>query len=152
MIRDIQDEDSAYQHENAGYIRFWTIYLPRTQGNHGDIVSNIRNQSVRRALQAYFYQDDGLRSVFVEFEQVVMGMVRPYLGKKDVYQLDYFDSMENLKIVIPQSKVNELLADPEFKQILFERRFKTYQIIRELKLLLQSNKSLSDLLMKEISK
>ena len=155
MIRDIQDTDSVYEHENAGFIRYWTVYLPRTQRNHADIVSTIKNQKVRRAIQAYFYQDDALNNVSVEFGKVVMDMVRPYLAQKDAYELHLLykkDTQEDMKIIIPRSMINDLLEDADFKQILFERRFKTEQFKRDMEAMVKANQALSDLLITEILK
>lgn len=155
LIRDLQDLDSVYEHPNAGLIRYWTIYLPRTQRNHAGIVSTIKNQFVRRAMQAYFYEEDGVHSVSQEFENVVMGMVRPYLAQKDAYELDFLydkDAQQQMKITITQSMIKDLLKDPSFKQILFERRFKTEQFKRDMADRLKANQALSELLTTEISK
>ena len=88
MIMDINDNDSVYTHERAGKIRYWTVYLPRTQRNHADIVSTIKNQPIRRALQAYFYQDDAVANTSVEYDKVILEMVRPYLRLKNAYELN----------------------------------------------------------------
>ena len=48
--------------------------------------------------------------------------------------------------------INDLLEDADFKQILFERRFKTEQFKRDMEAMVKANQALSDLLITEILK
>lgn len=155
LIRDIQEEDSVYLHEDAGKIRYWVAYLPRTHRNHADEVSTIENQTVRRALQSYFYQDDFILGTSNEYDKIVIDMVRPYLGEKDAYELNLLyskDTIEEMKIIITPTMINALLEDSRFRQILFELRFKADQFRRDFETTLQANRQLSKLLRTEISK
>jgi hypothetical protein len=153
MIKDIQDTDSVYEHENAGIVRWRTVYLPRTQRNHADMVSAVENQTARRALQVYFYEEDAMLSGFDEYETIVMDKVRPFLGQKDAYDLKFLyedGNQEKMNIRISQSMVQDLLKDADFKQILFERRFKTEQCRRATKAIIEANHSLSLVLRQEL--
>lgn len=153
LIKDAQDTEVELLHENAGFIRYWTIYLPRTQRNHADVVSDIENQTVRRALQEYFYQDDLVQNVAVEYDRIIVDMVRPYLNRMDAYALDLLyekETLDDMKIIIPPTMINRLLGESEFRQILFERRFKTDQFKRDHESLLDANQQLSHLLQQEI--
>ena len=155
LIKDVQDEDSVYQHEDAGKIRYWVAYLSRTHRNHADEVSTIENQTVRRALQSYFYRDDVILSISNEYDKIVIDMVRPYLGEKDAYELNLLyekETVEDMKIIITPAMINELLEDARFKQMLFELRFKSDQYRRDFETTLQANQSLSKLLRTQISK
>ncbi len=152
MIKDIQDKDSSYEHDNAGMVRFWTTYLPRTQGNHAELVSTIKNKNARRALQEYFYLEDRVLNVCEEYDDIVRERIRPFLAQKDAYDLQFLvaGTMDDeLKIIISQKMVQQLLKDSEFKQILFELRFKTEQFKRSMKSTIEENNSLSLLLNKE---
>lgn len=155
MIKDIQDQDSSYKHDNAGIVRFWTTFIPRTQGNHAELVSTIKNKNARRAIQDYFYQEDQVLNVYEEYDDIVRGKVRPYLAQQDAYDLQFLvaGTMDDeLKIIISQKMVQQLLKDSEFKQILFERRFKTEQFKRSIKSTIEGNNKLSLLLNEEINK
>jgi hypothetical protein len=155
MIKDIQNTDSVFEHENAGIVRYRTSFLPRTQRNHTDLVSTVKNKNARKALQEYFYQEDLVIDVFGEYDAIVMEKVRSFLVQKDVYELKllYAGTMEDqLSIIISQPMVLQLLNNSEFKQILFERRFKTEQFRRAIKSIVEANNSLSLLIKKEISK
>lgn len=155
MIKDIQDQDSSYKHDNAGIVRFWTTFIPRTQGNHAELVSTIKNKNARRAVQDYFYQEDQVLNVYEEYDDIVRGKVRPYLAQQDAYDLQFLvaGTMDDeLKIIISQKMVQQLLKDSEFKQILFERRFKTEQFKRSIKSTIEGNNKLSLLLNEEINK
>jgi hypothetical protein len=152
MIKDIEDTDSTFIHENAGFIRYWTVYLPRTQNNHADMVRIVKNQKIRRALQEYFYREDAILNVSKEYEHVVLDVVRPFLAKKDAYELKFLykkNMDEEMAIFITPSMVDKLLNDPEFKQILFERRFKTEQFRRDMINIIDSMHALSTLLKEE---
>lgn len=148
MIEDIQNTDSSYTHDNGGIVRKWTDYLPRTQRNHADVVSTIKNKNARRALQEYFYREDKVISVSEEYDVIILDKVRPFLAEKDAYDLSNLTNRSN--VVISQSMISKLLDDSDFKQILFERRFKTEQFRNALLSNLESNHQLSSLLEKEI--
>ena len=155
MIKDILNRDSIYNHKDGGIVRYRSPYLPRTQRNHSELVSSIKNKTARKAIQEYFYHEDNVSSVFKEYEEIIMEKVRPYLAEQDVYNLNflYSESEEDvLEIIIDQDEILKLLDKEDFKQILYERRFKTEQFKRSIVSIIEANNGLSALLEKEISK
>ncbi|QSE98858.1 hypothetical protein [Fulvivirga lutea] len=156
MIEDIEDKDSIYNHENAGFIRWITVFSPRTQRNHSESISSIKNTKARKAIQEYFYDEDGVISVTKEYETIVIDRVRSYLADNNAYELKNVRKMfvgENQReILINPAKVAHILNDTQFQQILFERRFKTEQLLLFIEDQIQKNHTLSLILTEEINK
>ena len=150
MIEDIQNKDSVYEHKNGGMLRYWNTYIPRSQRNHANLVSTIKNKNARRALQEYFYREDLLLNVLGEYNAIVLDKVRPYLAEKNAYDLNNLAPDSNSAIILSQPIISQLLAITEFKQILFELRFKTEQFRNAMAENIKANKLVSSLLEKEI--
>lgn len=132
LLIDIQDPDSIYDHLEADFIRWSTVFSPITERNNVEFVSQIGNEEARRALQKYFIKNDLILEVNAELTAIVIESLRPFLRKNGMLNLnsEYANEVQDriVKLIDPRA-LKEQMQNTEFQQILLERNWKGAEVL-----------------------
>jgi hypothetical protein len=152
LILDIIDSDSSYQHQNINLIRRATEYRPITEKNNLEMISQIEDERIRRELQNYFVFSGEISEVQREYEAIVIDMLRAYLMEHGMQKLGTsFPKLNENKIdIIDIDKLLKELKNEKFQQILQERKLKSEEFMYYVNLVMEHNRKVTGVLLKEI--
>lgn len=154
LLLDVQDADSAYDHPEADFIRWSTVFSPITKRNNVEFVSQIGNEEVRRTLQNYFISSDLILEVNAELTAIVIGTIRPFLRMNGMLNVnaEYASSVaERIVKLVNLEALRAQIQKEAFQQILLERNWKGAELLDYLKDLQALNKKSIVFLEKEKS-
>jgi hypothetical protein len=139
--------------ENPRNIRRYLIFEAPSQKMSKLLVNQLNNETIRKELIDY---NENLQKGLTErneFISIVKDKIRPYLGKKEAYNLSsLFEALNKDDVnMLSKDDLIEVSKNSDFQQILFEANFKLKSNINGLKnKLLTQNSDLRNLITNEL--
>ena len=128
LIAKAIDPSKAINYENVGLVRYSSDFRPKTQRNHSEAVSNLKNENVHKILQSYFLIEDRVSDIFLEYERILHEEIRPYLRESGMHNLNSLylrGNAQEIPMMLQPAILDSALKDVKFQQLLYERRLKT---------------------------
>lgn len=139
--------------EKPNFIRRTLFYNPIAIENDPFIASKISNEEVRNEILSYFRGNKDMEGSYKEFEEVVVGRIRPYIGKKKIQNISiWFMNDRELSFTgAYQNFINpiglaSLAKEEEFQQLLLESSLKCEETFASLQILIERNKHLTEVI------
>ncbi len=147
--------DSLIEYNWLQYIH---IYHPIIGAQYKESIVTLKNENIQALLRDYIYQENQTEDAVIEFNDFKTQVLRPFFGEYGIYDTDEiyhtedrygFDFLEKVPL-LKYDKLKEQYANIELEEYLFNLRFKTSWLIRNLELLLSNNEKLKAILLAEI--
>lgn len=149
LIYKVIDPTKKLNYENMGMLRYSSDFRPKSQHHHSEAVSNLENEFIRKILQNYFLKEDQVLDIFLEYEQIILDEIRPYLRASGMHNLNsLYSSKESrtIQMLLQPKIIDAELEKVKFQQLLFERRLKTESFKKLLSELKMKNQELIKIL------
>lgn len=124
-----------------GSIRNYSI----TQANHPDIATKVFNEALREEIRAYYRLLASLENAYIQFDNVVKEIVRPYLAKNLALNPDFLFENQNQfdnSAMLNLKQFYLVIEGEDFGQILFESNLKANELVTFFNEILEANTAL----------